>query len=143
MEGRAGRKNVSHSEKVRQRPLSWNSVHASPTNMLQASRIVSGATHARPTRAGKSGLAHSSLKLQNAAPRTHLRLPRPLVQRREFSNAIKMAKEFGISFYNGSKDLWTNFNESRALKQKKEAGQDLTRSEIRFINRTNDDLWVR
>lgn len=111
--------------------------------MLQASRIISSATRTRPSHSGKSGLAQSALKSHNAAPRTHRRLTQTLVQRREFSNAIKMAKEFGVSFYNGSKDLWTNFKESRVLKQKQAAGQELTRSEVRFVNRTNEDLWVR
>lgn len=55
---------------------------------------------------------------------------------------MEAAKEMARVFWQGGKELWTNFMESRKLKAKQANGEVLTRAEHRMIRKTNQDIWV-
>lgn len=120
-----------------------HSVLASPASMLQSSRSIVSATSGRSIRSARPGASRPSLRTQTPGSRSIGRRTSAHTQKREFTQAIAFAKELSSAFWNGSKALYANFRDSRILKQRREAGETLTRPEIRLIDRTNDDLWVR
>lgn len=75
------------------------------------------------------------------------RTSRPLlqahVQKRHVQQMIKLGKEMTLAFWNGGKQLWTNWGVSRALQARLKAGEKLSRADHRFIRKTTSDLWVR
>ena len=64
------------------------------------------------------------------------------IQKRHYQQALNAAKEMSLAFWNGGKELWANFLESRNLKAKQASGEVLTRAEQRFIRKTSEDIWV-
>lgn len=82
-------------------------------------------------------------RTSGSVSRVSMPVLRAHIQRRHVQQMIKLGKEMTLAFWNGGKQLWTNWGLSRGLQARLKAGEKLTRADHRFIRKTSNDLWVR
>ena len=110
--------------------------------MLSAGRSVLSRA-SRQSASSSSPIAHGKPAIRGPSKLRAMPLTGTYTQRRHIQKQLEMAKEMTMAFWNGGKQLWTNYMKSRALNARKATGEELTRAEQRFMRQTSEDVWVR